>query len=798
MAMLHHPEPNAMLAVCGTLWFNFRSVKHLFFLFLMFLAVPVVAQEHVVVAVVGDGPSDRFELQHQIYIDELLALTSSEFDVEIRPFAGEWSNESIDAAISDAYADHEVDLVLVTGFVANQIAAVRPEFPKPTFLPVIIDVGLVASEVSVGRSGKSNLNYLTAYADFAGDLDTLARITPYKNLVLFIDTALSSAVLALRDAAYAASEVRGINLLEVTHDGIDHRLMNRVPADTDAIFIAGLPRMPPTDFANLVEAINAAGLPSYGFAGVADVEAGLLVTNSEPRDVDRQARLNALNMQAVMLGERAEDQQITSETREQLTINMATARRIGLSPSFDVLNDAVLLNQDQDALGQHYGVIEIARLALDENQDLQAEGFGVQAGLEEIARARSNLLPQVGAAAGYSLRRDSPAVAAGLFAERSTDAAISLDQLIYSDTASANLKIQKELQRSRLASLEEFKLDVIHAATTSYYTVLNARSQLAVQENNLKITRANLELAEDRVRLGTSTPADVYRWQAEVARAQILVLNARAAVNQSWDTLNRIVHGPQGTRFAIKEARFDEPFVIKRAEIEQMVRGPADYARFTRFYVDRALRQAPELEQLNALIAAKRRELTSQRRAFWLPDFTVGGRYTSNLSQSGLGAGPTAGEDLNDWSVGVQATLPLFSGGLKKANVSRATFEMRQLESLRVSTEERIEEQIRNHLHAAQAAHSQIALTATAAEASGKNFDLVSDAYARGTVTVIELLDAQDTALAASAAAAESLYNFLITIMSVQRAAGEYDFLLTPEARDALAARMRMTLSGTK
>ena len=764
----------------------------------MLLAVPAVAQERVVVGVVVDGPSDRFELLHQIYIDELLALTSGEFDVEIRRFTGDWSKESIDAAISAAYADHEVDLVLVTGFVANQITAIRPDFPKPTFLPIIIDVGLVAGEVSVGRSGKTNLNFLTAYADFAGDLDTLARITPYKNLVLFIDTALSSAVLALRDAAYAASESRGINLLEVLHDGIDHRLMNRVPADTDAIFIAGLPRMPPAEFALLVEAINAAGLPSYGFAGVADVETGLLVTDSEPRDVDRQARLNALNMQAVMLGGRAEDQLTTFETRERLTINMATARRIGLSPSFDVLNDAVLLNQDAEIYGQLFGLVDIAQTALDQNQDLQAETFGVQAGLEEIARARSNLLPQVGASTGYSLRRDSPTVSAGLFAERSTDAAISLDQLIYSDSASANLKIQKELQRTRKASLHEFELDVVLAATTSYYTVLNARSQLSVQENNLRISRANLELAENRVKLGTSTSADVYRWQAEVARAQILVVNARAALNQSWDTLNRILHRPQGTQAALKEATFEEPFVMKRAEFEQMVSSAADYARFTRFYIDRALRQAPELEQLNARIAAKRRELTSQRRAYWLPDFTVGGRYTSNLGQSGLGAGPTAGEDLNDWSVGVQATLPLFSGGLKRANVSRASFELRQLESLRASTEERVEEQIRNQLHAAQAAHAQIALAATAAEASGKNFELVSDAYARGTVTVIELLDAQDTALAASAAAAESLYNFLITMMSVQRAAGEYDFLLAPETKDALAASMRMTLTGTE
>lgn len=268
----------------------------------LFLASAIMAQERVIVAVVDDGPSDRLEGLHQKYIDELLTLTSGEFDVQVRRFSGGWSKESINTAIENAYGDAEADLVLVTGFVANQLAATKREFSKPTFLPIILDTGLLGGELTVGRSGIANLNYLSAYADFADDLDTLARIASFRHLVLFVDAGLSSAIPALRNAAYAASAARNIELLEVTHDGTDHRLMNRVPAETDAIFIAGLPRMPPDDFARLVEAINSAGLPSYSFVGVSDVQRGLLVTNSEPRDVDRQARLNALNMQAVMLG----------------------------------------------------------------------------------------------------------------------------------------------------------------------------------------------------------------------------------------------------------------------------------------------------------------------------------------------------------------------------------------------------------------------------------------------------------------------------------------------------------------
>ncbi|MGI9237652.1 MAG: hypothetical protein ACR2QZ_09660, partial [Woeseiaceae bacterium] len=345
------------------------------------LPLSAIAQQKVVVGVVADGVSDRFSDQHQKYIDELLTLTQGEFDVRIERYYGEWTRESIITALEQAYDNHDTDMVLVTGFVANQIAAIRPQFPKPTFLPQIIDVGLIQGDPNIGQSGVRNLNFLSAYADFAEDLDTLSRIVPFQNLVLFVDASLSSAIPELKNAALALSEQRGINLEEVTHDGVDHELMNRVPAETDAIFIAGLPRMPLADLDRLIAAINAAKLPSYSFAGVSDVERGLLVTNSEPRDVDRQARLNGLNMQAVMLGARAEDQPTASIRKEQLTINMATARLISVSPSFDVLGDAVLLNEDAEVSGQQYGLVDIARMALEQNQDLQAESYGVRAGL---------------------------------------------------------------------------------------------------------------------------------------------------------------------------------------------------------------------------------------------------------------------------------------------------------------------------------------------------------------------------------------------------------------------------------
>ena len=760
------------------------------------LAAPASAQDAVGIAVVTDGPAARQVNQQDLYVAELLALTEREFDITIREFAGEWSRVSIEAALDAAYADPDIDHVLVSGFIANQITALRREFAKPTFLPIILDVGLLAAASDGDKSGIPNLSYLVAYADFQADLDTLARLTPYDKLALIYDEEVASAIPELRESAYAAVAARGVELLEVTHNGVDHNLVSRVPPDTDAIFVAGLPRMPQAEFLRLVDDINAAGWPSYSFAGVVDVEAGVLATNTEPRDINRQARLNALNMQAVLLGERAEDQSIGADINERLTINMETARRIGLSPSFDVLNDAVLLNQDVEVTGEELGLADVARRAIGENQILQAEGLGVLAGEQEIFRARANLLPQINAGLSATRRNDSPSVQNGFLAEQSTDGQVSVNQLIYADSAAANLSIQRSLQLSRESVLAELQLDIVQVATTSYYTVLNARSQLRIEENNLRISRANLELAENRVRLGTSTRADVYRWEAEVANAQIRTLSARAALNRAWETLNRLLHRPMGTRIPLADASFNEPFVLTRAEFDDLVQSPADYLRFSNFFVRDALELAPEIDQLDAQIVAKRRDVTSQRRSFWLPDFSLGGTYSSNIDQSGLGAGAFAGQGLDDWNIGLQATLPLFTGGLRKANVSRASYELQQLLTSRTAIAELVEEEIRNALHTIQASYAQIELANTAAESARRNLELVRDAYGRGTVNVIQLLDAQEASLDAAAGAAERFYGFFIDVMALQRAVGRFDFLLAASERDAIATEYRNKMAG--
>ena len=71
-----------MLFVRGTC----RPYSFLICAIALLLSLPVLAQQRVVVGLVSDGALERFSGRQQLYTDELFALTSAEFDVELKVF----------------------------------------------------------------------------------------------------------------------------------------------------------------------------------------------------------------------------------------------------------------------------------------------------------------------------------------------------------------------------------------------------------------------------------------------------------------------------------------------------------------------------------------------------------------------------------------------------------------------------------------------------------------------------------------------------------------------------------------
>ena len=110
---------------------------------------------------------------------------------------------------------------------------------------------------------------------------------------------------------------------------------------------------------------------------------------------DRRARRVALNVQRALLGEDPATFGVDFVMREELVINMATARRINVFPSFALETVAELIQEEPKDRGRRLNLLQVAEEAVLLNRDLAAFDRRVAAGAQNIPIAKSSLLPQL-------------------------------------------------------------------------------------------------------------------------------------------------------------------------------------------------------------------------------------------------------------------------------------------------------------------------------------------------------------------------------------------------------------------
>ncbi len=106
---------------------------------------------------------------NRLFRQEIKALFEGEHDISFTPYRIETdaSTEDINALIDAAYKDDTVDYVLVVDIAANQLLGIRPDYQKPTFLPIVLNAQLLGyPETQEGGSGIKNLNYITQNINF--------------------------------------------------------------------------------------------------------------------------------------------------------------------------------------------------------------------------------------------------------------------------------------------------------------------------------------------------------------------------------------------------------------------------------------------------------------------------------------------------------------------------------------------------------------------------------------------------------------------------------------------------------
>lgn len=758
------------------------------------------------VVLVLDQASPRFQPQVEAFQREIRSFFRPGEIELLPPRAGDGTIAGLERVLRGALADSSVSIVVTLGTIASQMLARAGSPPKPAIAAGVVDAAWQDLPQKDGVSGVPRLTYVDQSYPIGSTILQFHRLVPFRKMAVLLDRDVLRAIPTLEARAAGLVTATGAEAAIVPSGASAAEILAALPPGTDAVYVTPVPAMSDVEHARLLAGLADRRLPTLSYLAEPDVPLGALASYEPPENWQRRARRVAVDLQRILAGEDAGTLPVRLVSSPRLTLNLATARKIGFSPGWSVLTEAHLVGTDSAGPADTLDLGGAMRAAISANLDLAAANLEVASGAQNVRLARAGLLPQVGSTLTETFtRKENAAASLGQQPQRRLEGALSFSVPLYTEKSWAAYGSEKSLQEGRGAERDQVRLDIALDAGGAYLNVLRARTQADVQRSNLFRTRANLEVARLREGVGTSSRADIYRWEGEVANARRDLIAAESQVRVAALELNRLLNRPLDRPAGHRAVRLGEPMLVAMDSAALAAfDDPARFLALTRFLTAEAAQLSPELARVEATLAAQRRQRTAAGRAFWLPSLSLEGGLSNEFSRGGAGsATPTVPAEFGglfpqpeelSWQVKLQASLPLFTGFSRSATRAQTSIDYDRLGVQRDAIRLGVDQRVRAALESAAATYSAIGLTRDAALAAERNYALVTDAYASGTASITTLLDAQSAALTSSEAAANAIHDFLFDLLRVERAIGRFGILQEQETRGDFQRRLEAAL----
>jgi len=354
----------------------------------------------------------------------------------------------------------------------------------------------------------------------------------------------------------------------------------------------------------------------------------------------------------------------------------------------------------------------------------------------------------------------------GITSSQNWQIALEVRQTLYSGGGVKNaLDAQKLARESSLLELQAVINAALFEVRTRFYSVLLAREQIKVQEENVRLLREQLQTAKNRFEAGASSNFEVLRAEVAAANAQPGLIRAR-----------------NGYRTSIDELRQSLGYANPRAESARKVPeflGTLDFTPVS-YDLQQALTDAranrPELLRLEKLELA-REAFVKVARSDYQPDLALVGGY--EFRKSGLSE--RFRDSLDGWTVGLQSNWAIFDGRATAGRVAQARSQLNQARLLTSESTLAVEVQVRRALSSLQEA-AELTEAAQKVVAQAEEALRLADArYAAGTATQLDVLESRVDLTESRNNLLQANYSHNIAVAAMRQAIGTADpFLIKP------------------
>ena len=291
--------------------------------------------------------------------------------------------------------------------------------------------------------------------------------------------------------------------------------------------------------------------------------------------------------------------------------------------------------------------------------------------------------------------------------------------------------------RSMLSAEEQAYNEMKETATTGYFNMLNATNMKALRQESVDRLQAHLDNVIAQYNVGIVARADVLRSEVELANAQQNYITASNEYDVAEATLNNIIGTPLGTTLLLKDRLQYEPYENDMA-----------------YCLAYSEQHRPELKQAEYAIDSAEAALVVARSGH-MP------KVYANASNNWGGNGSDwPGDDDENWSVGVTASMNVFDSGVTWSKIHAAQENLAKAKETQRQIKDNVELEVRTDYLNLREAEKRITTTQVAVASAEEDYHIAVVRYQAGVGTNIDVMDAQEALTQAKTNYYQALYNY--------------------------------------
>lgn len=362
---------------------------------------------------------------------------------------------------------------------------------------------------------------------------------------------------------------------------------------------------------------------------------------------------------------------------------------------------------------------EALRLSLERMPAMVAAGAAVRNAEADLLQARGSLLPTVTANSFYgnSSNQRFDQTTGKLVSENYTAQLQTTYDIFTGGRRYAQLRIAGADLDAAEAEHRAQRFQTILLTTQAFYAAAAAEDLLRVAEQRLARAQQQMEFARTRLEIGTATTSDALRAELEVGNAEVAVIDARSALRNSTLQLGRQIGVADDVHAASEALPSAAPALPPLADL-----------------VARALRASPDVIASEASLESSRMARLSSYTSY-LPTL----RFTGGYDWTAFDFPP----EERSWSMRLTASLPVFNGLQREANLQRARAALSIAEArardaaiaARVAVEAAASE--------VESAGRRVTISDRAIELAREDLRVQEERYQIGAATILELQASQ-------------------------------------------------------